>query len=92
LTVHLDLAKPVATDALVDALDYRDLAETVRMVAGRRKYQLLETLGGALMEEILALPRVESVELDLTKVHPPLGPEVGPIVVRLARGREASAE
>lgn len=87
LTAHLDLGEAAASDALRDALDYRELAEIVRRMAGRGPYQLLESLGGVIADEVLRLGRVESVEVGLEKLRPPLGPEVGAIVVRLRRDK-----
>ncbi len=78
--LELELAEETAalSDRIGDAVDYRDVAATVRDVSDARAYHLLEALTAALADELLArfpLARVRvrvrkpDVRLDLPVEH-----------------------
>jgi dihydroneopterin aldolase len=89
VTVHLDLSRAAASDALADTLDYRALVEIVRSLAAGRSYHLLEAMGARILQEIARDPRVLAVEVRLRKVRPPLGPEAGAIAIELRHEKES---
>jgi dihydroneopterin aldolase len=55
------------TDAIDDAVDYRDVVAVVREVSEGNAYHLLEALASAIAERLLELSRVASVRVRVRK-------------------------
>lgn len=53
LKIETDFAKSIASDSLQDAVDYDQLAELCKSIAGRQHFHLIETLADAILSEIL---------------------------------------
>ncbi|RRJ83363.1 dihydroneopterin aldolase [Aestuariirhabdus litorea] len=53
LWLETDFSAAFASDALEDALNYADIAERVRAFCEASRYQLLETLAGAVLRLLL---------------------------------------
>lgn len=86
--VGMDLQPAARSDRLADTLDYSRVVEAVRAVTRERRFGLLEAVALAIVEAVLgADPRAQEVVVEVEKMRPPLGPEAGPIAVRLARRR-----
>lgn len=87
ITLELDLDPVLASADLRDGVDYAPLhAELVATVCGTR-WELIETLGGALMDRALQPEAVRAATVRLTKVAPPLGPNTGPVTLEFRRLR-----
>jgi 7,8-dihydroneopterin aldolase/epimerase/oxygenase len=67
--VELDLADTTAarTDAIEDALDYRDVVATVVEVSDGRAYHLLEAFAGALADTVVERFPVAAVRVRVRK-------------------------
>ena len=74
--VELEVGERGAGDRLEDAVDYRDVAATVREVAGRR-FRLLEALATAIADTLVERFPVERVRVRVRK------PEVRPAGIDL---------
>ena len=64
--VELEVAERGASDRIEDAVDYREVAATVREVNGRQ-FQLLEALAGAVADTLLARFPAERVKVRVRK-------------------------
>jgi dihydroneopterin aldolase len=65
--LDVDLSTPRRSDALADTLDYAALHATIVSIVGERSYDLLERLGAALLDVLLADARVELAAVRIAK-------------------------
>jgi dihydroneopterin aldolase len=71
VAVRADIGRPAATDRLEDALDFAELAATVRRVVGGAPRALLESLAVAVAREVLAaLPAASATRVRVVKPNP----------------------
>jgi dihydroneopterin aldolase len=78
--LHLDLEEPGRSDRLEDTVDYGSLAGEITAMAEGSSFQLLERLAEEVAALTLAHPKVEQVEVKVSKPR------------ALPRGRAASVE
>ncbi len=72
LTAKYDVSEAMVSDNVSDTLNYADVAYLVREVA-LRPTLLLEHLAYSIAEEMFALwPRIEALDLTVTKLSPPI--------------------
>ena len=69
--LEIDLTVHLTTNAAL--LDYRDLYAIVREVTDAEPLDFLETIGGTIIERVLALPSVASARVALRKPHVAIG-------------------
>ena len=73
LRVGADLSRAVESDAVEDTLNYATLFEVVKQEMAIPS-QLLEHVAGRIGKAVFnRFPQVETVEVVLTKVNPPMG-------------------
>jgi len=80
LCLHLDLEEPGRSDRLEDTVDYGSLAAQIIDMAESSSFQLLERLAEEAAALALAHPKVEQVEVKVSKPR------------ALPRGRAAAVE
>lgn len=85
LTIEVDLHDAGQSDELGDTVHYGLVAEGVAALASESKDVLLERLATRIADEVLGYPRVESVEVLLTKLRPPIAVEASSTAVRIRR-------
>lgn len=87
--VHIgDLARAAATDDLAEAVDYGALCDVLVGRATAGHVGLLERLAHLLATDLLAVDaRIESVDLVVRKLHPPVAHRLGTSGVRVRIGR-----
>jgi FolB domain-containing protein len=78
--LHLDLEEPGRSDRLEDTVDYGYLAAEITAMAETSSFQLLERLAEEVATLALAHPKIERVEVKVSKPH------------ALSRGRAAAVE
>jgi dihydroneopterin aldolase len=83
----LNLAPAIASDALQDTVDYRQVYTIVREEVEGHHYQLLEALAGAMVRRILAEVSVTSVRVRVRKPQVPLEGILGYSAVEIHRRR-----
>ena len=83
--VELDVGEAGSSDELAEAVDYRDVVETVRQVSDARAYSLLEGLATAMADALLGGFRVERVSVRVRKPDVVLYPKVEYTAVRATR-------
>jgi dihydroneopterin aldolase len=72
----LEPAAPPAADRIEDAIDYRKVAACAREISDASRFQLLETLAGAVADAILERFPVEHVRIRVRKPDVRLDPPV----------------
>ncbi|MGZ6300050.1 MAG: dihydroneopterin aldolase [Candidatus Limnocylindria bacterium] len=87
LTLRLDLSRPAQTDDLVDTIDYASLFDLVREIVEGSSFKLLEALGGAIADSVLATRPVDDVEVRVRKPKAPLPGAFDTVEVRIRRRR-----
>ena len=83
--VELDVGEAGSSDELAEAVDYRDVVETVRQVSDARAYFLLEGLVTALADALLGGFPVQRVSVRVRKPDVVLYPNVEYAAVRATR-------
>jgi dihydroneopterin aldolase len=88
IVAWLDMSAAQHSDDLADTVDYGALAQSAADVVAGRSYQLLEALAGRLADALLISdPRLESVEVTVRKLRPPLALDLASTGVCVRRDR-----
>lgn len=87
LVVSLDLSAAAASDDLADTLDYGALAQRAAAIVGGKPLDLIEAVAGRIADDVLADPRVASVEVTLHKPSAPIPLTFSDVAVVLRRSR-----
>ncbi len=90
VTVRLDLplADAGRSDELARTVDYRVVYEVVRSVMGGTPRRLIEALAEAVAGELLArVAQIQAVEVEITKLNPPVDFVSAGVTVRIRRER-----
>jgi dihydroneopterin aldolase len=86
--VELDVGEEAArSDRIEEAVDYRDVAATVREVSDARRYHLLEALAAAVADALLERFPVGRVRVRVAKPDVVLDPPVESAAVSVVRER-----
>ena len=86
--LHVDLEEPGRSDRLEDTVDYSHLAGEITTMAESSSFQLLERLAEEVAALSLAHPKVERVEVKVSKPH--ALPRGRAAVVEILRDRSSS--
>ncbi len=86
--LHVDLEEPGRSDRLEDTVDYSRLAGEITAMAESSSFQLLERLADEVATLALAHPKVERVEVKVSK--PQALPRGRAAVVEILRDRSSS--
>ncbi len=81
----LDLKPAAESDNLKDTVDYDHLTSEVAELVRSSETKLLENLAENIASHVCTLTRVERVTVEVTKEHPPVPEDVGPIAVKITR-------
>jgi dihydroneopterin aldolase len=87
VTVWLDLASAAATDDLKQTLHYGELAERVAAIVAGEPRDLIETVAGAIADEVLTDARVTAVEATVHKPSAPILLQFADVAVTVHRSR-----
>lgn len=87
VTVWMDLAPAAASDDLADTLHYGELAQRVAAIVGGEPANLIETVAGRVVDEVMTDPRVESAEVVLHKPQAPIPLDFADVAVVARRSR-----
>jgi 7,8-dihydroneopterin aldolase/epimerase/oxygenase len=86
IKVDVELGDASRSDHLADTVDYTQLRKAAREVIEGPPRKLLESLAGEIADRIIAMPRVESVSVRVTKRPASMQPIEG-ASVRIYRTR-----
>jgi dihydroneopterin aldolase len=87
VTVWLDLAPAAASDDLKQTLHYGELAERVAAIVAGEPRDLIETVAGAIADEVLTDARVTAVEATVHKPSAPIPLQFADVAVTVHRSR-----
>lgn len=87
LKLWVDLSMSGKSDAIDDTVDYRTIISTVQHLVKTSKFALLERLATAIADSILAVNRIEQIQVRLSKPAAPIPDFGGRITIELVRGR-----
>ncbi|MEP1125564.1 MAG: 2-amino-4-hydroxy-6-hydroxymethyldihydropteridine diphosphokinase [Ilumatobacter sp.] len=87
LSLEVDLRDAGSSDELDDTVHYGLVADRVVAVVEESKDILLERLVARIADEVLSFDRVEAIEVELTKLRPPLAVDASTTSVRIRRTR-----
>ena len=85
LILWLDLTPAALTDEIEDTFDYREAIATVKEIIKTSKFALVEKLVNAIADAILALDKVEKVQIKLSKLAAPIPDFGGKITLNITR-------
>ena len=85
LAIGADLHDAGQSDELADTVNYGLVAERVVALVAESKDILLERLATRIADEVLGFSRVETVEVSITKLRPPVPIDVASTAVRIRR-------
>ncbi|MCF4100632.1 dihydroneopterin aldolase [Gillisia sp. M10.2A] len=87
LCVKGDLSHSANTDALSDTIDYVHLNKIVKEEMAIRS-KLLETVAERILNRVLLeIIMVQKVEVEVSKINPPIGGDVGMVTVCRSKSR-----
>lgn len=87
LSLEVDLRDAGRTDELGDTVHYGLVADRVTAAVEESKDILLERLVARIADEVLSFDRVDAVDVELTKLRPPLAVDAATTSVRIRRTR-----
>jgi 7,8-dihydroneopterin aldolase/epimerase/oxygenase len=90
VSMELKTARAGETDALEDTLNYQLVYDAVKTQMDIPS-NLIEHIGQRILDHIFTeFPRIEALEVKLSKLNPPLGGKVDRVTIELCRKRQES--
>lgn len=90
LVLDVDLAEAGASDELNDTVNYGAVADDVIAAVEESKDVLLERLAARVADIVLDFPRVEAVDVLVTKLRPPISVDAESTAVRIVRTQKTA--
>jgi dihydroneopterin aldolase len=87
VVLWLELEKAAKSDCLEHTVSYADLYEKIRHVVEEQKYQLIEALAGAVIEEIFKEDKIKKVQVRVKKPQAPIKGNFNYMAVEMMRER-----
>jgi dihydroneopterin aldolase len=87
ITVWIDLAAAAASDDLADTLDYGVLAQRAADIVSGPPRNLIETVAGAIADDVIGDDRVHAVEVVVHKPSAPIPLQFNDVAVVARRSR-----
>ena len=87
LSLFVNLRQAGQSDDLGDTVHYGEVTERVAQVVRGAQDRLLERLAERVAESVLAIPRVEAVEVTVAKLRPPVPEQLHSTAVHILRHR-----
>ncbi|WP_078324609.1 dihydroneopterin aldolase [Mycobacteroides salmoniphilum] len=91
VTVWLDLDTAAATDQLTDTLDYGELAQRAAAIVSGPPRNLIESVAGAIADDVMTDSRVHAVEAVVHKPDAPIPLTFSDVAVVARRSRRSKA-
>jgi dihydroneopterin aldolase len=87
LRLWLDLELAMQSDDLHQALDYREVIAKIKHLFASQRFNLVEKLAVEIAAISLGFPQVQTVEVHLTKLAPPISDYTGQVRIEIRRSR-----
>jgi len=89
LKIKADLSKSSKTDELADTVDYVHLNKIAKEEMAKRS-KLLEEVSQRILTRIFhEIPMVKKAKVSVAKINPPIGGNVGEVVIILSKKRKS---
>ncbi|MEO1210443.1 MAG: dihydroneopterin aldolase [Cyanobacteria bacterium J06638_20] len=88
LRVWLDISAAAANDDIAQTYDYRAATKDIQSIIQTQRFKLIERLTEAIAQRVLESEIVEQVQVQLTKVSPPIPDFTGSVTVDITRHRD----
>ena len=85
LIIEADLSGAGATDDLNQTVHYGDATDRVVAVITNERHELIERVAQRIADEVLAMDRVDAVDVTIRKLRPPVPHHVEHTSVRIRR-------
>ena len=82
------LAVAGKSDALKDTIDYVSIVDLVIEIGTQQRFQLIEAMAEKITTEILNQFKIESVQLTIKKLNPPIENPIAYFAVEIYRKKE----
>jgi len=87
-TLHCSLVSAGRTDALEDTIDYASVVNLIVDIGTQQSFQLIEALAETITSEILKQFPIDTVQLTVKKLHPPIEQPITYFAVEISRSKE----
>ena len=87
-TLYCSLMNAGRTDALEDTIDYASLVDLIVDIGTQQSFQLIETLAETIASQILKRFPIDTVQLTVKKLHPPIEQPITYFAVEICRSKE----
>ena len=87
LKIWADLSAAGQSDELSETYDYSNVVPKIQHLIQTVKYKLIEKLADEIAALVLISPQVEQVQVQLTKLTPPIPDFSGQVVLEITRTR-----
>ena len=87
-TLSCSLRTAGRSDALEDTIDYAGVVDLIVDIGTQRSFQLIEALAETITSEIIKHFPVETVQLTVKKLHPPIEQPIAYFAVEICREKE----
>lgn len=91
VVIYTDFHQATLSDSIDDTLDYRFCIQQIEELIRNSKFDLIERLAGAIGDALIAHPKIQSLELTITK-YPPIPNYLGSVGVEITRGKTRSID
>ncbi len=83
ITLKADLTRAMASDEVADTIDYAAVADTVTNIGRQSQFELLEALGGAILDALLATYPIHTATVEIEK--PGILPNARRVAVNMSK-------
>lgn len=90
LTVWLDLGEAAATDDLTKTVHYGELAQLAADIVAGEPYDLIESVGGKIADEVMKDSRLHAAEVTVHKPSAPIPLTFDDVAVTIRRSRRGA--
>lgn len=91
LRLQVNITPAMQTDDVADTVSYADVYEAVKAEM-KVPSKLLEHVGGRIVKRLFGdFPKIENIELKLSKRNPPMGADIEAAGIEICISREATA-
>ena len=87
-TLHCSLVNAGRTDALEDTIDYASVVDLIVDIGTQQSFELIEALAETIASEILHRFPIDTVQLTVKKLHPPIEQPITYFAVEICRSKE----
>ena len=85
LTLETDLQAAADSDDLAQTIDYAYLVKLTKNLIATAQVDLIETLAAKILDQLLAIEKIQAAQIRLTKESPPIPDFSGSVTIEMRR-------